>query len=117
MRFIACAPGGLVMRMDRARQASDVSVVVGLGVRDNVTLAEGAPERERALDTDADADADANANTEREGVLEMELARDVVADCEADDVVNARERLTDVIAERVALRDGDTDGVTSVHWT
>ena len=71
LKFIGCVPSGLVTRMDRARQASDASVVVGLGVCDSVTLAEGAPERERALDTDADADADANANTEREGVLEM----------------------------------------------
>ena len=39
LRLIACVPSGLVMRMDRARQASDVSVIVGLGVRDALLLA------------------------------------------------------------------------------
>jgi hypothetical protein len=56
LRFIACVPSGLVMRMDRAWQASDVSVIVGLGERDALTDRDATPPlRERDALTDRDA--------------------------------------------------------------
>ena len=90
LRFIACVPSGLVMRMDRARQASDVSVIVGLGVRDALLLA--------LRDTEEPND----------------MLRDAVGD-----LLALRDLLAATLALREAerVRDGDRVGVTIVHCT
>jgi hypothetical protein len=89
-RFIACVPSGLVMRMDRARQASDVSVIDGLGVRDGDAL------------------------TEHDTEEPNEMLRDAVGD-----LLALRDLLAATLALREAerVRDGDRVGVTIVHCT
>jgi hypothetical protein len=90
LRFIACVPSGLVMRMDRTRQASDVSVIVGLGVRDALLLA--------LRDTEEPNDM------LRDAVGALLALRDLLA-------------ATLALREAERVRDGDTDGVTIVHCT
>ena len=81
-------PGGLVIRMCRARHASGVSVVVALGDRDGVTDCD-------ARDTDTVRDA------VPDGVAVMACVRD--ADCD-----------TDVDCEAPKDKDGDLDGSTDI---
>ena len=90
------------MRIDRARQASDVSVVVGLGVRDGDALT--------VRDTEEPNDM------MRDAVGALLALRDAVGALLAlRDLLVATLALCE--AERVALCDGDTDGVTIVHCT
>ena len=90
LRFIACVPSGLVMRMDRTRQASDVSVIVGLGVRDALLLA--------LRDTEEPNDM------LRDAVGALLALRDLLA-------------ATLALREAERVRDGDRVGVTIVHCT
>jgi hypothetical protein len=76
--------------MDRARQASDVSVIVGLGVRDALLLA--------LRDTEEPNDM------LRDAVGALLTLRDLLA-------------ATLALREAERVRDGDTDGVTIVHCT